>query len=268
MFYVVSKIAFFVLQPSSIIALMLLAGVVLLASTSRRKAGLALALGGSTLLAVAGLSPLGNMLVIPLEQRFPPLARDGIPADAAGLIILGGAEDSWVTGGHAGLGLNEAAERFTEAARLALRHPRLQVVFTGGVGRLLGGGESAASAVRDFLVEMGVARERIVLEGASRNTRENATLTIPLLASRPGERWLLVTSAYHMPRSVGVFRKAGLDVIAYPVDFRTRGGADFARFFPSIAAGLERVDLAAKEWIGLIGYRLAGYTDALFPAPR
>lgn len=268
MFYIVSKILFFVLQPSSVIALMLFAGVALLAWTSRRRLGLGLALGGLALLVVAGLTPLGNALVIPLEQRFPPLGRDAVADDVAGLIILGGAEDSWVTGPAAGLGLNEAAERFTEAARLALAHPRLKVVFTGGVGRLWGGGVSAAEPVREFLAELGVARERIVLEGVSRNTRENATLTAAVLGAKPGERWLLVTSAYHMPRAVGVFRRVGLDVVAFPVDFRTRGNADLTRFFPSITAGLERVDLAAKEWIGLVGYRLAGYTDTLFPAVR
>lgn len=266
MFYVVSKLAFMLLQPSSVIGLTLLAGVTLLARG--RRLGLVLAAGGLAALAVAGFSPLGNVMTVPLEQRFPAVSRNAIPADVEGLVILGGAEDSWVTDRRLGLGLNEAAERFTEAARLALAHPRLRVVFTGGVGRLFGGGESAAEAVGDFLVEMGIARSRIVLEGASRNTRENATLTLPLLGSTPRGRWLLVTSAYHMPRAVGVFRQAGIDVVPYPVDFRTRGHADLGRWFPSIAAGLERVDLAAKEWIGLVGYRLAGYTDTLFPGPR
>jgi uncharacterized SAM-binding protein YcdF (DUF218 family) len=70
-----------------------------------------------------------------------------------------------------------------------------------------------------------------------------------------------------MPRAVGSFRAAGFPVTAYPVDYRTRGPQDAARFFPFVANGLRRLDLATKEWIGLLAYRLAGYTDALFPAP-
>ena len=82
-----------------------------------------------------------------------------------------------------------------------------------------------------------------------------------------GERWVLVTSAYHMPRAVGIFRKNGFDVIPYPVDYRTRGWQDLGRLFESIPAGLQRTDLAVKEWAGLIAYRLMGRTDEVFPRP-
>jgi uncharacterized SAM-binding protein YcdF (DUF218 family) len=108
----------------------------------------------------------------------------------------------------------------------------------------------------------------LILEDRSRNTRENAAFLKPLLQQKPGERWLLVTSAWHMPRSVGVFRKAGIDIIPHPVDFSTTGsGADMLRFSRGFSHGLGLTDLAVKEWIGLIAYRLAGYTDELVPGP-
>ena len=84
---------------------------------------------------------------------------------------------------------------------------------------------------------------------------------------KPGERWLLVTSAWHMPRSMGSFRAAGFPVTAYPVDYRTRGGEDARRGFLHTSEGLRRLDLMVKEWLGLLAYRLSGRTDALFPAP-
>jgi len=76
-----------------------------------------------------------------------------------------------------------------------------------------------------------------------------------------------VTSAYHMPRSIGAFRRVGFAVEAYPVDYRTRGIEDLARPFPSLGEGLRRGDIAMREWIGLLMYRLAGRTNELFPGP-
>src|SRR5436189_176106 len=110
----------------------------------------------------------------------------------------------------------------------------------------------------------GIAKERIILEGKSRDTEENARFTKELLQPKPGERWLLVTSAHHMPRSVGVFRAAGFPVEALPVDYRTRGAADILRPFSTLGDGLRRTDTAMREWVGLAIYRMVGRTEALF----
>lgn len=267
MFFPLSKIVFFVLQPSSLIALAILAGLVLARSPRWGRAGRRLAFAGLAALVAAGLTPLGNLLIFPLEQRFPALDTQKLPEGVAGIIVLGGFEDTRALESGGELGLNEAAERITEAARLARAEPHLKVVFTGGVGALIGGGRSAAGKVADFLADIGIPRHRMILEAASRNTYENARLTVPLLGSDRGGRWLLVTSAFHMPRAMGIFRRVGVDVIAHPVDFRTSGDGDLWLWFKSIPAGLERVDLAVKEWIGLAAYRVMGYTASLFPAP-
>ena len=110
-------------------------------------------------------------------------------------------------------------------------------------------------------------KERITLEDKSRDTLENARFTRELVQPRPGERWLLVTSAHHMPRSVGLFRSEGFSVEAYPVDYRTRGAIDLLRFFSTVGDGLRRTDTATREWVGLLVYRLTGRTAELFPAP-
>lgn len=268
MFYALSKVITFILQPSSVLWLALLSGLVLREWVPRlRRTGVALSVFGLLALLLVGISPLANAVILPLEERFPARTAAGIQGPVAGIILLGGAEDGWVSTGRGALAVNEAAERITETARLALAHPQAKVVVTGGVANLVNKGAVGTREIAQFFQDLGVSPDRLIAETKSRNTHENATLTLPLINAKPGETWLLVTSAYHMPRSVGVFRKAGLDVVAYPVDFRVRGTEDLTRWFPTMPSGLKRFDTAVKEWAGLIAYRLTGRTSALFPAP-
>jgi len=106
------------------------------------------------------------------------------------------------------------------------------------------------------------------LEGRSRNTQENARFTLEMVKPKAGERWLLVTSALHMPRSVGCFRNVGFEVDAYPVGWRTSGRADLLLLNGRISDGLIHTDAAVREWVGLLVYWLTGRTSELFPAPR
>jgi uncharacterized SAM-binding protein YcdF (DUF218 family) len=163
--------------------------------------------------------------------------------------------------------LDEAAERLTVVAELARRFPAARIVYSGGSGALIYKEGAEADFALPLLESFGIARERLIAESRSRNTVENAIFTKELARPKPGERWLLVTSGYHMPRSVGIFRKAGFPVEAYPVDWRTRGRADLLRPFGSLADGLRRTDTAVREWVGLLAYWLTGRTSALFPAP-
>jgi uncharacterized SAM-binding protein YcdF (DUF218 family) len=101
----------------------------------------------------------------------------------------------------------------------------------------------------------------------ARNTYENAVFSKKLAAPKPGERWLLVTSAFHMPRAIGLFRKVGFTVEPYPVDWRVGRPADVFAFTQFATDGLLRTDVGVREWLGLVAYRLAGRTDALFPGP-
>jgi uncharacterized SAM-binding protein YcdF (DUF218 family) len=258
--FTLSKMLALLAQPSTIAVLAIVVGLSL--SPWRRLAWI-----GVLIIVVGGLSPLANVLLLPLEQRFAAVPAPGPSERVDGIILLGGFEDGWVSAGRGGLGLNEAAERLTEGLRLALKHPSAKVVFTGGVGGLLSKDIEASAPVGRFLRDLGIAESRVLLEGKSRNTYENALFTKALVAPAKGERWVLVTSAYHMPRAMGLFRKAGFDVVAYSVDYRTRGPEDAGRFFERISAGLQRLDLAVSEWLGLLAYRALGRIDDLFPAP-
>ncbi|WP_045836838.1 YdcF family protein [Hyphomicrobium sp. 99] len=265
MFFIASKIIFFCIQPSSLAFFALAAGILLLKFGRPKPAGFFLSVGFG-IIVLFGFLPGGNLLVLPLEQRFATRVPEVPQGKIDGIILLGGFEDGSITDRRGGLALNESAERLTETLRLAHALPDAKVVFTGGSGSLFGG-EGIGSDIRKFFIDAGIEPSRIVIENNSRNTYENALFTKRLLKPTSEDKWLLVTSAFHMPRAVGVFRKVGFDVVPYPVDFRTRGRIDAIRPFDSISAGMERTDLAAKEWIGLLAYWMSGRSTSLFPGP-
>ena len=260
LFFYLSKLVWLAVQPSSLIAILLAGGLVL--AVWRRRWGLRLAALGALAYLLAGFSPLGHWLMIPLEDRFP---RPELTAPVDGIIVLGGAVDTLVSGGRGVTMLNEAAERLVEGAALARRFPRARLVFSGGAAEVLYQGTTEAAGARRLFARLGIAPERLVLEDRSRNTAENAAFTRELVQPEGDARWVLVTSAFHMPRAVGCFRAVGFEVMPWPVDYRTRGAADAWRLFPRASEGLRRVDLAAKEWAGLLAYYVTGRTEQLLP---
>ena len=269
MFFYLAKALWFLLQPSTMIALLIGYGAILI-WTGWARWGRRFVTVGAILLLIAGLSPLGNALILPLENRFPRANLDD-PPPPTGFILLGGAEDRLVgTARHAPT-LNEAGERIVESAIVARRFPEAKIAFSGGDAGILYKSDSEAAGAQALLTAMGVPPERLILEANARDTYENAAFLKEELNRQgdlaPGKRWLLITSAYHMPRAMGAFRKAGFDVEPWPVDYRTRGGADLTRPFDKVSEGLRRVDVAAREWVGLLAYWLRGRSDALFPAP-
>ncbi len=264
MFFYASKVLGFFAIPSNFIIFVGIFGALLL-RTRWARAGGRLVVGSLVLLAVFGLSPVGNALMVPLEQRFPAWGESrGAPH---GIVVLGGALSPNISHARNVVALNEAAERLTVAAALAQRYPDARIIFSGGSAALMFEERPEAEFALQLFESLGVARGRVIAEGKSRNTVENARFSRELAQPKPGERWLLVTSAYHLPRAVGAFRAAGFPVEAHPVDWRTRGMADVLRPFLSLGDGLRRTDTAAREWIGLLTYWLSGHSPELFPGP-
>jgi uncharacterized SAM-binding protein YcdF (DUF218 family) len=262
MFFVLSKLLSFFAFPSNLAILIGILGLLLL-PTRFARAGRWLVFVSLIVLATLGFSPVGNALIIPLENRFPPWdAARGAPD---GIIVLGGAIDASGPGNE--VMLNEAAERLVVVPDLARRYPNARIVFSGGSGALIDDGDAEAKFAARLLETLGIARNRITLEDRSRNTVENAVFSKAIVQPTPGERWLLVTSAFHMPRAIGVFRKTGFSVEPYPVDWRTRGAEDALRPFATMGDGLQRTDTAVHEWVGLLVYWLTGRSSELFPGP-
>ena len=256
MLFYASKIIWFFLQPSSFLILVFALGFWLY-WRGRTRFGMRILLATVLIYTVAGLSPLANAMMLALEQQFsrPPMEE---LAEVTGIIVLGGVVDTLVSSTRDEIALNEAAERLTETAALAIRFPNAKIVISGGDGALLYASMSEAGVAKQFFTRIGIDPGRILLEETSRTTSENATFTKALVTPQPGERWLLVTSAFHMPRAMGCFRAAGFDLMPWPVDFRTRGLVDLLRFSPRPSEAWRRIDMATKEWMGLIIYRLIG----------
>jgi uncharacterized SAM-binding protein YcdF (DUF218 family) len=263
-FFVLSKTVGYLMMPSNLLMAIGLIGLVLLFTRFRRLASW-LIVTSLVLIAAVGYSPLGRILLLPLEERFPPWnASRGAPD---GIVVLGGAISPDISVARGVVALNGSAERLTVAVELAHRYPNARIIFTGGTASLDPTAPlEAPLAVKEFEA-LGVPHERITAEEQSRNTIENAVFSRLLADPKPGERWLLVTSASHMPRAIAAFRAAGFAVEAYPVNWHTRGRSDAAELFMSFAGGLAMTDHAVHEWMGLVAYWLTGKTSELFPAP-
>jgi len=163
--------------------------------------------------------------------------------------------------------ISGAVERITVSARLALTHPHAKLIFTGGSGTIRNQDVREADYAAEVFASLGVPPARLTLEREARNTWENAKYTMELAAPKPGETWVLVTSAFHMPRAIGAFRRVGWEMIAYPVDFNAARDIPFPGPL-DFTAGLKDLSHAGHEWIGLIAYWLTGKNSAAFPKPR
>lgn len=226
-----------------------------------RRAGRGLAASAAALLCVVAVLPVGGLLQSFLETRFPPYSPGA--QQITGIIVLGGSVSLRDEGGVARPEPNEAADRLFVTARLAKTYPTARVLVCGGpVSHSTGRAE--ADRVADYLVALGVAPQRLVLERNSANTAQNARNAAALIRPARAETWLLVTSAFHMPRAAGAFRAAGFHVTPAPADWRGGWGRWPAAW--SASANLRALDVAAKEYVALIVYRVRGDTGSLLPS--
>lgn len=267
MFFILSKTVTVLLQPSNLILLVGVAGLALMLMRWRR-AGIQLVVASVILLFVAGLLPLGAYLTHALERRFPPWEQAGGASQAgpAGIIVLGGAISPLLSRQTGLTSVNGDAGRVIALAHLARTFPNARIIYSGGDPSLFGNKMPETDFVGPLLDDFGLARDRVELETHSRNTAENAAFSKAIANPKPGERWLVVTSAQHMPRAVGAFRAVGFPVEAYPVAYQVERHLRLRPGF-TIGNNLARLDRAVNEWVGLIAYRMTGRSSALLPAP-
>lgn len=264
MFFFFSKLIWTFLQPTSLIGLFLVISVVS-GLLSWRRVSLAAAVIALVPLAIFGWTTAGALVLAPLEAQFSKPGQ--LPDQVDGIIVLGGAFEGGINRTRGGYELNAAADRMTEGAILALRYPNARLLVTGGSGTIIHERAGDGDTATRFFVQLGIARERLIMEADSRNTDENARFSKDLVQPADGETWILVTSAYHMPRSIGIFRKAGWPVIAWPTDYQTAGDEGVALCRESALRCLKQSNDGIREWVGLLAYWLTGKTDTLFPVP-
>lgn len=234
--------------PSTWVLLALVVGAALLWRGHLRAGRVLVTVGAVLALAPAAL-PLFDLLALPLEDRY---GVPTLPERIDGIVVLGGAVVQDVTAGRGAPALDEGAERMTEGLRLALAYPEATLLFSGGSGRLAAQALTEAEVARRFFEQHGIDPTRLLLEDRSRDTRENARYSFELARPRPGETWVLVTSAMHLPRAVGAFAAVGWAVVPYPVDFRTTGTVRWGAS-ADVVGRLRELDGAVREWVATVG---------------
>jgi uncharacterized SAM-binding protein YcdF (DUF218 family) len=249
-----AKVLNLLAQPLTWVVVLLVASLLF-----RRKPALGQKLVGLALalLVLMGWQPLPHWLIRQLETQYSEIPFNASLEPYTGAIILGGAtEEGYIALAHAQPLLNDAAERMIAPIAMLRHNPRLRIVFTGGEGSILASGPSEAERVRPFFDSMGLAANQVTYEATSRTTYENAVLSAQLPGINIGQRWLLVTSAWHMPRSMATFSKAGWNVTAYPVDFRTGDTTPWTEY--SLKDGSRNWQLLLHECLGWLAYRVTG----------
>lgn len=286
LFYFLSKSIGFVLKVDNLLILSTCLGLLLL--KIRPRLSVCLLTLGILPLFVLSLFPLGSLLLSPLEQRFPQPTQ--LPTTVAGIIILGGMESIAPSIIHQQPQFNSAAERIMVVPKLIRRYPQSKIIITSGVHSPIDPQTKGAHIIARWLTPFLTDNHKLHLEDQALNTRQNALYSIRYREDRDATTnsntknvnnnkmendnhgsiedgshspWLLVTSASHMPRSVGVFRRLNWAIIPYPVDYQSTP----LNLSLNFAHNISLLRLACHEWMGLIAYYLNDYTDSLFPQP-
>lgn len=258
MFYYLSKTLFALMNPLLLGVCLLVLGVI----WRTRRAGLICLILGILAIVIPGFSPLGTNLLVYLEKQHP--MPPSLPDHISGIVVLGGAVETGLSLHYQQTQLNDYAERVTEILVLSRRYPQAKIVYSGGEGGLFPTGGLEANEVRKFMDRLGMPTKNFVFEDRSRTTYENMEYSRALIHPQPVDKWLLVTSAHHLPRAMAVFKSGGWNVVPYPAGYQTMGEYVYS---PSLdfSGNVYKFQIALKEIIGIIAYTHTGriHSDVL-----
>lgn len=263
MFFLLSKILWIAINPFNVILALLVLGWLLLfkkPAVGKRLIGM-----GLLIIFLAGSGFLPGIMMRSLENRIP---AGTIPSKINGVIVLAGMVN--MKSSRKGLiELTEQSDRIIEGIIMVQRYSGAKLIIIGGSGSLKQGENlKEADYLKKLAISLGVNEERIFIERNSRNTHEHAVALAKILHTEEGWQWVLITSAFHMPRSLGCFMKEGLNVIPYPVDYKTTvdvsNNFSIVSFLPTMG-NLSSFNIALHEWLGLVTYRFMSYTGSVFP---
>lgn len=262
LFFYASKIFWLIAQPDHFLLLMLVLGLLLWRSVI----GVTLVWSSVFVLLIVSFFSVANYLLEPLEQRFPQPVLSELEGPISGIVILGGAENASLTAKYGSPQFSDAAERMMVIPKLDRAFPNTAIIFSGGSSAILNNQFLGGDVAKMWLSDLDLSSP-VIIDKSARNTFENAIYTREIILDRTDDnmgRWILVTSAFHMPRAVGVFREVGLNVVPYPVDFRVSG----TNLRINLNANMADLNTAVREWIGLVAYYLSEKTSELLPAPN
>lgn len=266
MFFIASKIFWFLVSPLNLVALLFITALAIMSFVSW-KAGYRLLIFTALLFLLPGLTSMGSLALHPLESYYERPQTKDLPDKIDGIILLGGFLKIEQSSNYGYPVYNASANRFIDFVKLLQAYPDAKAVYTGGTGLLNEAENSPYTFVQKDLKALGIEPVRVGFEFKSKNTYQNAILSKGKFDPGPDETWILVTSAFHMPRSVSVFCSADWPVIPYPTAHIQPKKVSFAPSFHFLDEYF-KLDVALKEWIGIVAYRVFGKTDVLLPPPH
>ena len=261
LFFYISKIIWLLVSPDSLLLILIIFSLILLYFGKVTLAKNILATSTFLLLIVA-LFPIGEWLLYPLESRFQ--TNPDLPYKIDGIVVLSGSENSELSNVWNQVEVGSATERDLAFLHLARQYPKAKLVFTGGTGSLTKQQYKGADVAKKLFEQQNFDIKRIIFERKSRNTYENAIYSKKLVKPLTNENWILITTGWHLPRSIGIFCKAEWPVIPYPVDHQTNKNNLF-RVDYNLSSNLDLLKTGIKEWLGLFAYYLSGKTTAILP---
>lgn len=261
LFFYSSKIIWPLISPSHLF-LWLFSICCLLLLTRYWKKARAVLCGMAVIAWLVALFPVDSWLYYPLESRFQH--NPVLPDKVDGIIVLGGSVSPSLSEYWQQLETNQYHERLSTFIRLAKAYPSAKLLFTGGSASMRENRATEAELAHAYFAENGLTDDRLIMEGEARNTAENIQFSKALVQPRGGENWILITTAFHMPRSVGLFCQQNWPVIPYPVDHASNPDALFNLSF-NLASHATGLDGATHEWVGLLAYFITGKIERILP---
>ena len=261
LFFFISKLIWLLVSPDSLLLALIILGLVLLYIGKKKLTKLILSTASSLLIIIA-FFPVGEWLLYPLESRFQ--TNPNLPDKVDGIIVLSGAENAELSHIWNQVELNTAVERDLSFIALASKYPNAKLIFTGGTGSITKQEYKGADVAKQLFEQLNFDTTKIIFERKSRNTYENVIYSKDLVKPEKNKNWILITTGWHMPRSVGIFCKAEWLVIPYPVDHQTNKDNLFRIDF-NLSTNLDTLKMGIKEWLGLFAYYLSGKTTSIFP---
>jgi len=253
MFFYLSKIFWTFFNPINLLVILLLIGIFF--QLIRKKIYKRIYQINLILFFLIVFFPTGTFLLWKLENTYPK--QEIINNDIDGVLILGAGIDEFMTHEYKQMILNDRIERITESAKIIKKFPNAKIIYSGGNGTFSKPELGSDEVANIFYKQLGVNTDRIIFENKSRNTYENFIFSKKFIDTDE-EKWLLITSAYHMKRAMSVAKKLNLNLIPYPVDFTLQKDFKWKFWYHKInfLYNMNNFQLASHEYIGLIVYYL------------
>ena len=261
-FFYLSKYIWILISPDSLFIILLSICLLLFLLKQVKKA--TFLLGFLTFFTLfISFFKVGDWMLYPLESRYQH--NPDLPEQVDGIIVLGGSILPDLSVEWQQLETNQSHERLSSFLQLAQLHPNARLVFSGGNASTNRDRPTEAQTAETYFLKSGISSERLFIDNKARNTAENASYSKQLVNPKSSETWVLITTAYHMPRAVGVFCQHNWKVIPYPVDHQTLPSKLYQPQY-SLIGHANNLVLASHEWLGLLAYYLNGKTHQLLPA--